>query len=175
MPSFHQKYYHADIYTNYDDIATEQCTFMSPETYRAYIKPLHKKLYDAVRAHDMIPMQHTCGKAEALIQDFIDTGAAAWASVQPTNDIEGLLKKYGRIFCLSGGYNTAGRPGQIDATPEEITGEVCRCVDTYGRLPGFMFFGFKIANSLDSKENQAAIFPLIREAASYRHTIQVEF
>lgn len=170
-----KKHYHADIYTNYDDIATEQCTFMSPDTYREYIKPLHTKIYSAARSYDMIPIQHTCGKADALIEDFIDTGAAAWTSVQPTNDIEGILQKFGRKIVISGGYNTTGRPGQFDATPDEVNAEVKRCMDTYGKYPGYMFFGFKIVNSLDPQDNMRSVFQLIQSAIEHRKGVTVNF
>lgn len=170
-----KKYYHADIFTNYDDIATEQCTFMSPSAYRELIKPLHKKLNDAVKDYGMIPAQHTCGKADALIEDFIDTGAAVWTSVQPTNDIEEILKKYGKKICLSGGYNTNGAPGRTDATDEMVREEVRRCMDTYGKYPGYIFFGFRMMNSLDPQTNFEAILPMIQEVAEYRKNIRIEF
>lgn len=170
-----KKYYHADIVTNYDDIATNQCTFMSPEIYRTCIKPVHKKFCDAIKSYDMIPLQHTCGKADSLIDDFIDTGAAAWTSVQPVNDILGMLKKYGHKFCFSGGYDTSGKPGQVDASPQEVTREVHRCLDTYGPYPGYMFFGFKLANSLDPQEHVNSVLPIIQEAAVYRQNITLKF
>lgn len=170
-----KKYYHADIFTNYDDIATEQCTFMSPDTYRELIKPLHTKIYDAARSYGMIPVQHTCGKAEALIEDFIDTGVSAWTSVQPTNDIVNLLKKYGDKICLIGGYDTNGLPGQADATIETIHKEVHRCMDTYGSLRGYMFFGIKLVNSTDPMATVEGLMPLIQESLAYRKNIKINF
>lgn len=170
-----KKHYHAEIFTHYDDIATQQCTFMDPKIYRQYIKPLHKRLCDAARSYDMIPIQHTCGKADALIEDFIETGAAAWTSVQPTNDIEGILKAYGKHIVISGGYDTTGRPGQADVTPSEVDDEVKRCMETYGSYRGYMFFGFKLVNSIDPKENMASTFQLINAANTHRQGIQVNF
>lgn len=175
MMEYVKKYYNADIFTNYDDIATEQCTFMSPDTYRELIKPLHKRINDAAKSYGMIPVQHTCGKADALIEDFIDTGAAAWTSVQPTNDIIGILKKYGDKICLIGGYNTNGLPGQADSSEEIVKKEVRRCLDTYGPLRGYMFFGFKLTNSLDPMETLKNLMPIIQESMAYRQNIKVEF
>jgi len=85
------EYIKPDLFTSYDDTATENGTFMSPVSYRQIIKPYHKKLNDAVKAYGMIPMMHTCGKCEEIVPDFIDEGAYAWTSAQPTNDIEGIL------------------------------------------------------------------------------------
>lgn len=161
------EYIHADTFTNYDDIATERDLFMSPDTYRQLIKPVHTKMYKAVRDMGMIPIQHTCGKADRLIQDFIETGVAAWTSVQPTNDIEGMLQKYGDQICLMGGYNSNGSPAREDVTDEEVEIEVKRCMDTYGKYDSYIFFGFRTVNSLDPAVKAAAYGTIIRSAVKY--------
>lgn len=161
------KYYKADAFTNYDDIASEQNTFMSPNTYRELIKPHHKRLNDAVRELGMIPIYHCCGKAEALIEDFIDTGAQAWTSVQPCNDIEALLKNYGNQITIIGGFNSNGRPGMPDASEDEVRFEVRRCIDTYGKYNSYVLFGAKIVNSLDPQVIANAYIPIIDEAVKY--------
>ena len=167
VAEYAKKYYHADLFTNYDDIATERGLFMSPESYRALIKPAHTKINDAVRALGMIPIQHTCGKADALTEDFNDTHAAAWTSVQPTNDISGILEKYGDQFCIIGGYDSNGLPGQVAASDETVIAEVKRCFDTYGIYSSYIFFGFRIVNSVDPQVNLKAIMPLITTSAQY--------
>ncbi|WP_286946043.1 uroporphyrinogen decarboxylase family protein [Acetobacterium sp. UBA5834] len=162
-----QKYFKADTFTNYDDIATERNPFMSPSVYREIIKPIHTKLYDAVKSYDMIPIQHTCGKAEELVEDFIDTGIAAWTSVQPTNDIADILKKYGDKLTIMGGYDTNGYPGREDAPPEVIRAEVRRAMDAYGKYPGYVFFGFLLVSSDDQQKRFELMRPLIEESVSY--------
>ncbi|MDR0458895.1 MAG: hypothetical protein LBG68_00305, partial [Coriobacteriales bacterium] len=42
-----KKYYNPDVYIFFDDVATERQMFMSPDTYRALIKPLHTKMVTA--------------------------------------------------------------------------------------------------------------------------------
>ncbi|MGI5935981.1 MAG: uroporphyrinogen decarboxylase family protein [Oscillospiraceae bacterium] len=161
------KYYRADVFTNYDDVAMERNLFMSPETYRTLIKPHHKRLNDDVRNLGMLPLYHCCGKAEALIEDFIETGAVGWTSVQPCNDIVSLLKNYGDRIAIIGGFDTNGPPGMADAPESAVRAEVRRCMDTYGPYPGYVFFGAKIVDSLDPAEIDKAYFPLIDEAAKY--------
>ena len=152
-------YFKADTFTHFDDIATERRLFMHPDTYRQLIKPHHKRLNDAVRNFGMIPIQHTCGKAELCVEDYIETGAEAWNTVQPTNDIKTLLDKYGDRFCFDGGYDSTGKPGRSTATIEEITAEVERCFREYGDKKGFIFSGFVLASTDDTKaaEKAAAI------------------
>jgi len=162
------KYYHPDIFTNYDDIATQSCTFMSREAYQTIIKPVHKRMYDAAAAFDMIPVQHTCGKAESIVEDMIEIGVKAWTSVQPTNDIETILQKYGDQICIIGGYDTVGAPSKPGAAAEIIKEEVDRDFTTYGKYPSYIFFGFLLENSLDPEQRKRRLEPLIKAAMQYQ-------
>jgi uroporphyrinogen-III decarboxylase len=145
------KYFQADAFMNFDDIATERNLFMSPATYRKLIKPHHRRLNDAVRNLGMIPIQHTCGYAETCVEDYIETGADAWNAVQPSNDIAALLDKYGDKFCFEGGYDTQGKAGRSDATVEEIETEVERCFREYGNKKGFVFMSILVPSVENSK------------------------
>lgn len=138
---------------------------MSPQLYRDLLKPCHKKINDAARAYGMIPVQHTCGKSDLVVEDMIETGAAAWTAVQPMNDIRGILEKNGDRFAIIGGYDSNGKPGRSTTTEEEVREEVRRCCREYGDLPGYIFFGFLIVNSLDPHAMYRAMAPLVDEAA----------
>jgi hypothetical protein len=153
------KYYQADAFMNYDDIATERNLFMSPDTYRKLIKPHHKRLNDAVRNLGMIPIQHTCGFAQICIEDYIETGAEVWDTVQPTNDIKMLLDKYGDRLCLEGGFDSNGKCCRPDATVEDVVAEVERCFREYGDKKGFIFAAFILNSKDDPKvaEKNAAV------------------
>ncbi len=145
-----KKYFNPDSYVNYDDVATEKMTFMSPEIYRDLIKPRHKRLNDAAIALGMIPQQHCCGYCTDLIEDFIDEGSAVWQAAQPSNDLAAIIEKYGDKISVTGGYDTQGRPGAFDATPEEIIAEVDRCFNEYGKFgKAYCFFGFLIGDMAD--------------------------
>jgi hypothetical protein len=158
------QYYNADVFVNFDDLATERNLFMSPETYRKLIKPHHRRLNDAVRNLGMIPVQHTCGYAETCIDDYIETGAEAWNSVQPSNDIAALLDRYGDRFVFEGGFDSTGKPGRPDASLEEIEAEVERCFREYGGRKGFVFLG-TLVNSAGNK-NAAAQSRIMFETAN---------
>ena len=161
------QYFKPDFFTSFDDVATERGLFMSPSIYRALIKPLHKKLNDAILASGMLPMIHTCGRCEDIVGDFIEEGAVAWSSAQPMNDIVGLQKKYGRNITVIGGFDMNGRPGQADATEEDIRAEVRRCIDTYSSAGNYIFLGFRIVNSLDPAAFFDALAPINDEWAKY--------
>jgi hypothetical protein len=153
------KYFKPDFFVNFDDIATAQNLFMSPETYRALIKPHHKRLNDAVWSRGFIPVQHTCGHAELCVDDYIETGAAAWSAVQTSNDIAALLDNYGDKFTFEGGFDSSGKPGRPDATIEEVKAEAERCFREYGGKKGFIFSGSSLAavSNKDAADKTAAI------------------
>jgi hypothetical protein len=148
------KYYKADAFVNCDDIATERQLFMSPETYRQLIKPHHKRLNDAVKNFGMIPIQHTCGHAELCVEDYIETGAVAWNSVQPSNDIAGLLDNYGDKLSFEGGFDSTGKPSWPSASTAEIQAEVERCFHEYSGKKGYIFMGFLLAPVNDKEAEQ---------------------
>lgn len=102
--------YHPDAITYYDDVATEQNTFMSLKAFRELIAPHHKRFVDACKSYGLYTIYHCCGHAEALVEDMIACGWDAWSSVQPSNDICGLIEKYGRQIGFMGGLPTPLTP-----------------------------------------------------------------
>ena len=160
-----KKYYNADSFTNYDDIATERGLFMSPEAYRYIIKPAHTKMNKAVKDLGMIPIQHTCGLADSLVEDYIETGAEAWTCIQTVNDIAGMLKKYGDHFAFIGGFNMNGAPGRPDSTPEEMAEETERCYKEYGFSKAYVFMGAKMIASMDINEVMGGMMPIFETTA----------
>jgi len=72
--------------------------------FRALIKPRHKKVNAAIRAHGIFPFIHCCEKCEELIPDF--SGLRSVFVTHPS------VKKFGRIPAKVGKkalqYNEAG-------------------------------------------------------------------
>jgi uroporphyrinogen-III decarboxylase len=153
------KYYHADVFINFDDIATERNLFISPDTFRSMIKPHWKRLHNAVKNMGMIPIQHICGYAETCMDDYIETGAEGWNATQPRNDVAGILDKYGDRFCIEGGWDTNGKPSQPGSSIEEVKAEVERCFREYGGKKGWIFWPLILASTdmKDIGEKNAAI------------------
>ena len=58
-----------------DDLGMQETTYISPEMYRKYIKPLHKKIYDFIKKKTKAKiLMNSCGSVYDLIQDIIDAG-----------------------------------------------------------------------------------------------------
>lgn len=161
------KYYKPDIINYYDDIATELGLFMSPAAYRELLKPYHEKTYKAIHEMGMFVAQHTCGKAEALVEDMIEIGVDQWISVQPTNDICGLIEKYGDKITFAGGFDSNGEVSREEASDDEIRAEVRRCVDMYGKYQkAYAMFGFLLDRDIVNKRRKMGV--LFQEFNSYR-------
>lgn len=163
--------YKPDYWTNFDDTATQLNLFMSAETYREVIKEPTRRYYQAVRDAGIVPITHCCGHAEAIIEDMIDEGAEAWSSVQPCNDIETLLQKYGDKFTIIGGFDSTGLPGSTDATDEDIERDVRRCIDVYGKYKSYIFQGFRMANSSDPEDVMREMRRIREPASRYAHEV----
>ncbi|MDO4490013.1 MAG: uroporphyrinogen decarboxylase family protein [Lachnospiraceae bacterium] len=167
------KYFKPDVFVNFDDVATVSSLFLSHDCYRKLIKPLHKKMNDAAKALGMIPAQHCCGKAESLVQDFIDEGSVAWQCAQPCNDLASVIEKYGDQIVVMGGYDTQGPASQPGATHEQITAEITRCFDEYGKYgKGYIFLGLIVGDKDDAGTQEASRFLVeeaIRQTKEYKY------
>lgn len=132
--------YHPDIITYCDDLANAKSLFMSPNCYREIIKPHHKKILEAMKQAGVIVCQHTCGRCEDLIHDYVEMGVKVWNSAQHMNDLVNIQKTYGSQLIVEGGFNGSCRAACIDATIEEILPEVQRCIDEYTLYKNFILF-----------------------------------
>lgn len=150
---YYAKYWKPDAYTYCDDVATERNLFMSPDTYRKLIKPFHTRMVKEANELGMMAIQHTCGKADLLVEDMIDEGNDGWGAVQAQNDLAGIIEKYGDKFVLIGGYDTTGPTGQLDCTEEMARAETRRCMEEYGKFgKGYVFTGMVMTGRDDNDQ-----------------------
>lgn len=131
-----------DFVQIFDDIANANSLFMSPDVYRKLIKPYHKRLLDAAKsvAPDMPFEIHCCGKCEAVIDDFVDTGFTAWQPAQPMNDLDAVKAKYGNRFVLIGTWDNVAISKAENVSEEEIRQSVRACMNRFAPGGGFIFW-----------------------------------
>ncbi|MBC3797546.1 uroporphyrinogen decarboxylase family protein [Acetobacterium tundrae] len=130
--------YQPDVITYLDDLATANGLFMSPAVYRSVIKPAHQRIVDAVTSRGVIFAQHTCGKCEKLMEDYVEMGVKIWSSAQIINDLEGVMEKYQGRLIVEGGWDTSGPASYIGASTEEVIAETIRCAKQYGKYGNFI-------------------------------------
>ena len=101
-------YYKPDVIQLTDDIAAWAMPFVSPEQYRALIKPFQER--DAKFGNDRgLPIaMHCCGKCEMFIDDWLSFGVRYWDPPQTSNDLAAIQKKYGNRIILEGCFDVLG-------------------------------------------------------------------
>ncbi|GHT09352.1 hypothetical protein AGMMS49525_18390 [Bacteroidia bacterium] len=97
----------ADFLKFGDDLGMDTGPFMSPETYRRFFKPHHKRMCDYVRKHSGMKLfLHSCGSIYALLPDLIDAGFEVINPVQTSchqMEPERLKREFGRDVTFWGG------------------------------------------------------------------------
>ena len=132
--------YIPDVVTYFDDFATSQSLFMSPQVYRKLIKPHQARILHSISAKGVIVAEHLCGKCEEVLDDFVEMGVQIWSSAQVMNDIPFLEKKYKGRLIIEGGWDSFGPAGYPDATTEQILKEADRCLSEYGKEYNYILF-----------------------------------
>lgn len=130
--------YSPDLITYCDDFATATNLFISLDTYRQLIKPDHARLVKAVQDRGVIFAQHTCGKCQTLLEDYVDIGIGFWSSAQSSNDLAAVQKKFKGKLVIEGGWDTSGPCSYNWATVDQLREEVRRNIEDYGKNGGFI-------------------------------------
>lgn len=138
MVELANKYYNPDVFMYTDDIAKSDGLFMNPEVYREIIKPYHARIVQAIRDNGMIAEQHTCGKCEAVIGDYVEIGIQSFFPAQSSNDLVAIKRKYGDKLVICGGFDTQGPAGHINVSEETMRAEVRREIDEYAKGGGYI-------------------------------------
>jgi len=76
------------------DLAGEDTTLISPEHYREYIKPYHKKIVAYAHQKDLKIVKHSDGNIWSLLDDFREVGFDGIHPIQPQCMDIGEVKKY---------------------------------------------------------------------------------
>ncbi|UCD74364.1 MAG: hypothetical protein JSV91_11300 [Phycisphaerales bacterium] len=99
---------HSDGAFLYGDLAYKNGPFMSPDHYRRFVKPSHKRMGDYFAARGMPVIFHTDGDIRPLIDDLIDAGVNALNPLEAKAgvDVRQLAGQYG---------DRLGFVGNIDA------------------------------------------------------------
>jgi uroporphyrinogen decarboxylase len=117
-------------------------TFISPDTYRSFIKPLHKRLFDFIKSKTKAKIfLHSCGSVYDLIPDFIEAGVDILSPVQFTAakmDLVRLKREFGKhITFWGGGVDT--QHVLPAGTIQQIRDQVSRVFDIMAPGGGFVF------------------------------------
>lgn len=127
-----------------DDLGTQRGPLIAPTMYREIIKPLHRELFDTIRAAaggELYLLLHSCGSVAELIPDFIQLGVDALNPLQSTAagmDLAVLKRRFGNEIAFWGG-GAATQTVLCQGTPEDVREQVRRRIDLLAPGGGFVF------------------------------------
>ena len=153
-----------------DDLGLQNGPQMNPELYRKIVKPRHKRLYEAIKAHTSAYLSlHTCGSVVDFIPDFIELGVDIINPVQVGArgmDSRDLKAAFGDDITFWGGGND---PQHVLAfgTPEEVRDEVKRRIDDFAPGGGYIFSHVNPLQANVPPENVVAMYDAAAEYGKY--------
>lgn len=115
-----------------NDFGTQLDLFISPEKFRRFVLPGFKRLIEVGKRHGKFIMLHSCGSIHKIIPDLIDAGVDAIHPLQAQAigmDAQALTR-YKQDITFVGGIDA--QSFFVNATPQQIKGEVRRVRELYG-------------------------------------------
>jgi uroporphyrinogen-III decarboxylase len=150
------KYCHpVDVVIIADDVATARDLFISPKTYREMVLPFHKRRADIAKKYNLAIEMHNCGKAGAIVDDWVNIGVSIWQLGLPISDLVAAQKKYGKKFVINGGWNNTGPAGIPGADEAVIRQSVRDAIDQLASSGSYVFWGAGIGTSKDNLQKIA--------------------
>jgi uroporphyrinogen decarboxylase len=90
-----------------DDWGQQHGLQMGPNTWREFIKPVLKRMYDTVAGAGKFVMIHSCGDVDELFDDLVEIGLNCFNPFQPeVMDVAALMKQYRGRLAFHGGLST---------------------------------------------------------------------
>lgn len=154
-----------------DDIGTQFTQLISPATYRAMIKPLHKRIFATIkrRAPGVKVFLHSCGAVRLLIEDFIDIGVDILNPVQVSAtgmDTKALKRDFGDCLTFWGGA-VDSQQTLPHGTPAQVRDEVRRRIEDLAPSGGFVFTAIHNIQSDVPPANMEAMLDALRDYGAY--------
>ncbi len=152
------------------DFGAQNGPLISPNLYRELFKPLHKAMNNWVHNNtNWKTFYHTCGSNVALLDDFFEAGIDILNPIQISAagmDPEFLKRNYGGKFVFWGGGVDTQHTLPF-GTPEEVSKEVKKNMQIFGKGGGFVFN--PVHNVQDSVpiDNLCAMFKAMNENRIY--------
>jgi uroporphyrinogen decarboxylase len=160
-----------DVVQLADDFAGQNDMFISPSSYRRYLKPLHKELFDFIHSRCSAKIfLHSCGSIRKVIPDLIEIGLDIINPVQVSAagmDSAELKREYGRDLTFWGGGVDTQRAFNENHTPQEVREDVKRRITDLMPDGGFVFA--TVHNILHNvpPENIMAMWETLQEYGAY--------
>ena len=119
-----------------DDVAGQQALFMSPDCWRALIKPHLERVVEVGKTRGLPVAYHCCGALGDIIGDLVEIGITVLNPIQcncPGMDPFELKREFGNDLTFMGGVDTQGLlPGGTADEVRRATAELIEGMTTDG-------------------------------------------
>lgn len=153
-----------------DDLAGQDRMLISPQMYRKYIKPRHKKLFSFIKKHSSAYLfLHSDGAITELLPDFVELGVDILNPLQHTAqgmDLKSIKRRFGEDLAFWG----AGVDTQWTlpyGTPDDVRTAVARNIETLAPGGGFVFATVHNIQADTPPQNIMAMMEALEQFSSY--------
>jgi uroporphyrinogen decarboxylase len=164
----------ADVIMLGDDLGMQEGLLISPEMYRAMLKPCHAELIEAVKSRSRAKVWfHSDGDIFPVLDDLIEIGVDILNPVQTSagqmSDLLTLKRRYGKRLCFCGAIDT--QRVLPYGTPGEVRQEVRRVIEILGPGGGYMVASVHSIMNDVPPENILAMADAVRAADGVWHMV----
>ncbi len=160
-----------DVVQMSDDLAGQHGMLISPRSYRKYLKPLHREIFDYLHSKsDAKIFFHSCGGVRSIIPDLIEIGVDILNPVQVNAagmDSADLKREFGADLTFWGGGVDTQTAFDDRATPDEVRADVRRRLDDLMPGGGFVFNPVHNIQANVPPENIMAMWETLWEFGTY--------
>jgi len=148
------------------DLAGEETTLISPEHYREYIKPYHKKIVAYAHQKDLKIVKHSDGNIWSILDDFLEVGFDGIHPIQPQCMDIGEVKEYlaGKA-CILG--NIDCRNLLPFGTEEEVEQSVKETIEKVSQGGGYIITSSNSIHPACKPENYIAMVKAAHKYGMY--------
>ncbi len=117
--------------------AFASCSVISPEQYRKFCFPLHRKAAETFHKYGVKVYLHICGNSSPILEMMADTRVDAIEPLDPLGGV-GLAeakRRVGNKVCLMGGLNTLTL---LHGKPKDVEREAKECIEKAAERGGYI-------------------------------------
>ncbi len=160
-----------DVVQMSDDLAGQHGMLISPRSYRTFLKPLHREMFDFLHSKcDAKIFFHSCGSIRPVIPDLIEVGVDILNPVQVNAtgmDSMELKQEFGKDLTFWGGGVDTQTAFDHRTTPGEVRAEVRKRLEDLMPGGGFVFNPVHNIQGNVPPENIIAMWKTLQEFGQY--------
>ena len=148
-----------------EDLGMQRGPMLSPGQFRAYIKPIYRRLMAPARAAGCVIHMHSDGDVRALAEDLLDCGVDVLNIQDLVNGIDWLADHLVGRVCID--LDVDRQHIVRFGTPDEIEAHICDVVTRLGRPEGGLMLTHGLYPGVPLENAEALMDAMERYATHY--------